>query len=269
MGKNPVTLSILCLLFATIKGYSQAEAEVSVHSVDYIDKVVHIYYEIGGSNEADLFSVNLLILDSLGKALDARALMGDVGEHVKGGETRHITWDPVEDNIYVDAKISIEVHAYHMTLPGREEVHVSSSKDQNIQSYSRAGLMAQSLLIPGLGMTRITEKPHWLRAVAGYGCIAGSVYLSQEARKSYDAVPGVSDFEDKTELYDNSVRQDNISEVLAYAAIGVWVIDIIWTMAGTSDYRRKSSSGSYRGLSFYGGVDPLFIIPQVIFKYRF
>ena len=91
----------------------------------------------------------------------------------------------------------------------------------------RTGIILQSLALPGLGLSRMTGKPHWLRGVAGYGCIAGSIILNRQAISTYDDIDDLEDYDDKNELFQKSLNRDNISEVLAYAAIGIWV-DIGW-----------------------------------------
>lgn len=261
MEKIYFFLLFLILSFSSLFCFSQSktEAEVSVYSVEYIDKTIHIYYDIIDSQEEDLLTVRLLVLDSLGNDLNVRAFEGDIGANVPGGSEKHISWKPALDHIYLDANISFEVYADYMVLPDKETV----------PAYSRAGLITQSLLVPGLGMTKITGKPHWLRAVAGYGCLGSAIYFSQKAKQSYESVSDVSAFDDKTELYDQSIQQDQTSEILFYAAAGVWVTDIIWTLVGTKDYKAKSKSGSYRGLTVTGSMDPVHAIPKILLRYRF
>lgn len=135
--------------------------------------------------------------------------------------------------------------------------------------FNRTGLILQSLAVPGLGLSRLKGKPHWIRGVAGYGCIGGSFLLNQQARKTFNSVEESPGFEDKQELYKTSIRQDNISEVLAYTAIGIWMTDIVWTILGTSDLDSKFSARNTRGVSFGSNLDPITYTPMVRIKYNF
>ncbi len=38
----------------------------------------------------------------------------------------------------------------------------------------------------------------------------------------------------RDELFNSAKTQDDISEVFAYAAIGIWVTDIVWNIVGAS-----------------------------------
>ena len=137
------------------------------------------------------------------------------------------------------------------------------------QSYNRAGIVIQSFALPGLGLARVTGNPHWIRGVAGYGCIAGSVILFQQAVSNYDGIADLTDYDDQIELLNKSRKQDNISEVLAYTAIGIWVTDFIWTVVGTSDLRKKALYGEIKGLSVRSSIDPLSYVLSVSIRYSF
>ena len=136
-------------------------------------------------------------------------------------------------------------------------------------SYNRTGIVLQSLALPGLGLSRVTGKPHWLRGVAGYGCFAGSIILNRQAIKTFNEIEDLVYFDEINEAYDKSLQQDNISEILFYTAIGIWVTDFIWTMVGTTDLNKRAYSSKSRGFSFGSNIDPLANVPMVSVRYRF
>ena len=136
-------------------------------------------------------------------------------------------------------------------------------------NYNRAGLVLQSLVFPGLGLSRVTGNPHWIRGLAGYGCLVGSIVLNRQAVNTYKGISDLVSYNDVTEAFDKSVQQDNISEVLAYSAIGIWVIDFIWTLVGTSDLNKADSYGDSGGFSIGSNIDPLSNAPLVSVQYRF
>ena len=129
--------------------------------------------------------------------------------------------------------------------------------------------MLQSLAMPGLGLSRMTGKPHWLRGVAGYGCIAGSVILNRKAINTYAGITDLEDYDAKDELFQKSQSQDIMSDLLAYAAVGIWVTDIVWTMLGTSDLKLKPLYSDAIGISLKTTIDPLTYAPLVGIRYRF
>ncbi len=135
--------------------------------------------------------------------------------------------------------------------------------------YNRKALLLQSLAIPGLGLTRSTQKPHWIRAVAGYGCIGGSVIFNRQGIKTYSTVENIVDHVEAEEAINKSIRQDRISEGLAYAAIGIWIADLVWTWVGTSGLNSGTFSGEMSRVSVGTNIDLQSNVPLVCFRYSF
>jgi len=149
---------------------------------------------------------------------------------------------------------------------------VSSRKEyeKKVDEIKRSSVIIQSLAFPGLGLSRINQgKPHWLRGVAGYGCIAGAIIYNQKAVSSYDDYLGASDPKKIDEYYNNSVRQDNLSEIFMYAAIGIWVTDIIWTIVGSSEKKNSPNITQLGGISLGGSYTPNSKMPLITLKYNF
>lgn len=130
------------------------------------------------------------------------------------------------------------------------------------RGYSRTGVMMQSLPLPGLGLSRATGNPHWLRGLAAYGCVAGAVVYNRKTINSLDEIKTLEDPEAIEETFNRSVQQDKISEVFAYAAIGLWVTDLVWNYFGSSDLRKKP-------LTVYARPDPLTSAPLISVQFRF
>ena len=136
-------------------------------------------------------------------------------------------------------------------------------------AYKRGGLVVQSLVLPGLGLSRLKRKPHWLRGLIGYGCLGGSVYLNREAAARLNTIPDNSNFNTQTDIFQQVVMMDNISEGLAYAAIGMWVIDFFWTVAGSSPLKKSSVYSGTEGFTLNAGVDPITHAPLLGISFRF
>jgi len=138
------------------------------------------------------------------------------------------------------------------------------------KSFNRAGIIAQSALFPGLGLSRINPgKPHWIKGVAAYGCIAGSIVLNRMAVTSYNSYKEPTSLNDVDKDYNKAVTQDVVSEVLIYAAIGIWVTDMVWTILGTSDLKMNQASGNSKGFSIGTNVEPVSRVPLIALRYKF
>jgi hypothetical protein len=283
--------------------YSQTRVRVSDPRLEMVGNTIHIYYDILNSDPDEKYTISVVIKDEDGNTINARALNGDVGKEISGGSNKQISWNLEADNIFLDAFVFVQVNAKAIPPPepvvvtpaGEPKEEVLQQKQEVLddaqesnqpvsnqavsrkeppagtgsKSYNRAGLVIQSLAIPGLGLSRVTGKPHWLRGVAGYGCIAGSVILNRQAINTYNGIEDLVYFDEINEAYDKSLMQDNISEILSYAAIGIWAADFIWTLVGTSDLNRPSYSSRSRGLSMGSNINPVSNAPLISIIYRF
>ncbi len=270
MGKFSFFLWITCLLQFGANILAQSDFDISEPRFELKDNCVLISYDILNSSPLENFVVSVEIADADGKRIKVKALEGDIGEDVMGGMNKMITWDLGADNIIMNAEIIVNIHAELVLPPISSPVE---RKDMPVEvttkDYNRTGLIIQSLALPGIGLSQTTGNPHWIKGVAGYGCIAGSVVLNKVAVATYDSFLEAGTTEDAEISLTKSVRQDNISEVLAYMAIGIWVADIIWTVAGTKDSSMNPLFSENRGISITTGIEPLTIAPWVGIRYRF
>jgi hypothetical protein len=209
-----------------------------------------------------------------------------LGQKVSGGNSKQIEWNLEADNIEIGARFSIKINV--KAIPPQEqeaEKPVVQQEDLSVdqpedtpsvqhrdspadeKQFSRTGLILQSAAFPGLGLTRYKGGPHWIKGVAGYGCLAGSIFMNQSAVNTYDGIMDEAGYEAKNELFQKAVRQDQISKGMAYAAIAIWVSDLVWTLVGTSDLSTKSAQNSR--LRVEPSLDPVFQAPLLSFKIQF
>jgi hypothetical protein len=283
MGKALHSLLVILFVLVGPLCYSQTSVKVSDPRLEIRDNKLHIYYDILNGDPDEKYIISIDIKDQDGNTMKANTLEGDIGEVVEGGNNKQITWNLAADNIFINSYVYIKINARVISPPApvmiepveeqKQEVIQEEQKDQTVskeelKSYNRAGIILQSLAVPGLGLSRISGKPHWLRGVAGYGCIAGSIILNRQAINTFNTIEDYENPNDASSAFDKSVAQDNISEVLAYAAIAVWVTDIIWTIAGTSDLNKPLYSHT-AGFSLKSNIDPLSNLPMFGFTYRF
>ena len=289
MGNPLASLLSTLLLLVSVLSFGQIHTAVSHPVVEVKDQEVHIFYDIINSGPNHRFNISVLITDTRGRELISRSLSGDVGDHISGGDKKHIVWNLEEDQLTLDGPIDVQIllEALPSAIPesstqiqGQNDLEESDSlagvdalsKNELLgaagsplkpKTYTRTSLVFKSLVLPGWGLTKLKKKPHWMKGLAAYGCIAGSVYLNRQAVNSYAQIDNFQDYQNKDDLYQKAIKQDNISEVLAITAAGIWVLDFVWTLLGTSELKAKNINSPGPGLSLITDIDPFTYAPMV------
>jgi hypothetical protein len=300
---NPLTMKkafslILCALISASFSVCHAQSmNISKPQLELINNNVVILYNIINSTNSDKFDISIDVTDENGNKVNARSLTGDVGNQISGGNGKEITWNLTTDNIMLDAMLYFQIRAQAINtstavasnttdthsepvktstqkttteaFKEAEAASPSSSSSSSSSSISRGSAVFQSLLFPGLGLSRINHKPHWFRGVAGYGCVAGSVLLNSFSNTSYNSYLESRDITARNDFYNTSVKQTSISSTLLYSAIGVWVIDFIWTFAGSKYKSTAMKYGQTKGLSVQPIYNSELNTPALAFKYTF
>jgi len=244
--------------------HGQITAKISKPRLELEDDHINIHYDILNSLQTDIFRIWIEITDSTGNYLPALSLSGDIGENVRGGNDKMITWDYAADSLYPEAGIFVQINAEILTITEAADIIIPEKK------ISRAGVIAQSMVFPGWGLSRINKgKPHWIKGVAGYGCIAASVVYNKKAVSSYEDYLDASDIGETDKFYKNSVKEDNLSELFAYAAAGIWIMDLIWTIAGSSKLNKEPSYSQAKKISVYPVYKPSMRAQMVTVTYTF
>ena len=264
MKKTFIFILTIFLFFYNYSCYAQTTVRLSKPRLELKDNHINIFYDILNSRQTDKFRIWVEITDSTGNRINAQSLSGDIGKNVNGGNNNMITWDLSADNIYPETGIYVQVNAEILTSVETDKII------RPVKSISRGGVIFQSLVFPGWGLSRINKgKPHWLKGVVGYGCIAASVVYNKKAISSYNNYLNTSDLHETETFYENSVKEDNLSEVFAYAAIGIWVTDLIWTIAGSSKLNNDPRYSQAKDFSIKTVYEPRANAPMVVLRYNF
>jgi len=265
MKKNPIFIILTVLISFHLSCFAQIPVKLSTPYLEIKANTVNIYYNIINSSEANKFNIWVEITDSTGNKINAHSLYGDLGNNVGGGNNKMITWDFVRDSILNDTGIYIQIYAEPLPQEKAEEIIPSVRKEIH------PGLTVfQSILFPGWGLSRINKgSPHWIKGLTGYGLIATSIIYNRKAISSYNDYLNASDIQVVDELYKNSVKQDNISEICAYTAIGIWVIDLVWTLADSSKLKKNNKYSQIKGFSINPEYEPYTKMPVFAFRYTF
>jgi len=173
MGKDIYLLLGIIILSISSFSFSQSEFKISNPDIILMGNQIHITYNIEDPNTPAVFSVRLEVTDEGGNLLNAKSLSGDIGEGIIGGKDKKITWDLASDNIFINEDLYFQLYAKASIAP-----NLNTGKNN---SLNKAGIIFRSVAFPGLGLSRLKGGPHWLKGLAGYGCIAGSIVLNNMA----------------------------------------------------------------------------------------
>lgn len=286
MTRSPASLLLALFLMAAPVCSAQTRIAISYPDLEQEEQVVHISYRIENSHASDKFLISLLITDQQGERLHARTLSGDVGSDVSGGGLKHIAWDAGADSVSLSEAIDVRILVEALS-PTRRELMVLEEAQQEredqaalagedlnskavpgtpatpgvqTKTFTRGGLVFRSLVYPGWGLSIVKRKPHWIKGLAAYGCVAGAVVLNRKAVETFARIEDYEDYSSKDEFYQKALMQDDISEILAYTAVGIWITDFIWTLAGTRGIRT---------LEVHPKMDPLTYTPMIGIRYNF
>lgn len=283
--KGAILLLTGCMIFLASPGRAQSSVNISAPRLEVEGNILHIYYDILEGIPGEKYDIAVEIRDENGNIIEARSLEGDIGQLEEGGDNKHIRWNLEADQIFIDAFVFVKIDATVIPLPREElvaeqvdsipeqiedgepyqqdlvvEEELSGLPESTARTFTRSGLILQSLAFPGLGLSRFTGKPHWIRGAAAYGCLAGSVILNRKAVNTYDSMQEMTEADDIAHTFEQSVNQDKVSELLVYAAAGIWVTDIVWNILGTSEMNK---------ISFASNLDPITFVPMIRVSYRF
>lgn len=228
---NRIFLTLILLLKITFV-FCQEPKELSQPKLELVNGLLLISYNF--PEEIDgLYIVSIESRNSKGDILNVSNITGDIGRGVKAGMGKRIIWDIYSDNPGFDDELSVRIFA-----------------NSELRSYKKSGLLVRSVLWPGLGQTKISDKNfYWLTGLASYGCAAGAIILNLEASKSYDLYINADDKENVDKYFNNSSNQDRLSKILGWSAVGVWSVNIIW-MSVMPDKRKIPGDNNKVNMAF-------------------
>jgi len=224
-----------------------------------MDNKICISYDIQNSNQDNKFKVWIEVTDSTQNKIIPVSITGDLGEKITGGNNKKIIWDFVADSIFLENGIFVQLYSELQESPEIKEETKPSDLIKTEKEIKRGSIILQSLVFPGWGLSRINKnKLHWLKGVAGYGCIATSVIYNKKAFSSYNNYLDAENELDINNFYNSSIKEDKLSEAFAYTAIGIWVIDFIWTIVGSSNLKDYQMTGQIGKVFIYPIYEPFF-----------
>ena len=219
-----------------------------------------IEYEILNDNPNDRFEIGVIVTDEDGNRIDANSLKGDIGTGIKGG-LKKITWEYWKDDIRYETTITVNIE---YEKQAGKPVEQPSKPVSSTKTYSRSGLILQSIALPGLGMTKLKGKPFWIYGVAGYGlggyALFNYFYNIHSVWKDYEN--GDASYEDYENAYD-----DYIYYTLGAAggAAVIWLTDIVLVTISSKNVNKSA----YRNFQIAPGYDYRTQSPLLTMTYKF
>jgi len=263
--KKIYTLGSLFLIFGfNLLFYANmnAQSDALIENIDFYAEgmTLVITYDIVNANKGELFDIWIKITTESGKSIMPQSKTGDIGPGVSGGPNKRIIWDLQADNTIIDEEFAVEVFA-------RSNLKETKVEKQKKEGISTGGAMLLSAILPGLGKTVANKGgSQWMWGVIGYGCIAGTVVMNNNAYNAYEDYKVATNPDDRDELFKQAEENDLYSKVFLGTAATIWIIDIIstGTSVGKMNKNRRKS-----GFSLNYMVDPYTRKPLVGFTYRF
>jgi hypothetical protein len=219
MKTHRLIIIVLFLIFS-LSSFSQGFL-ISSMKLNFDGKQLHISYDVINKNQSDQFYVWVEIEKKNGESISVKALSGDVGEMIKSGTNKHITWVPGNDSVFLDEEVFVEVKA-----------------ERYIKLFNKGSAILKSTVFPGLGQTKISNgKPWWLTGVAAYGALAGGFIVHKKYLNTYDSYRIEEDPASRSDLLDQAQNQMNLSTALIVSGAAVWAANIFWVALTPNKYQ--------------------------------
>jgi hypothetical protein len=211
---------IISLLFLSLFSFSQGFL-ISSMKLNFDGEHLHISYDVINKNQSDQFYVWVEIEKKNGETINIKALSGDVGENIKSGTNKEITWVPKDDSVFLDEEVFVEVKA-----------------ERYVKLFNKGSAMLKSTVFPGLGQTKISNgKPWWLTGVAAYGALAGGLVVRKQYLNTYDSYRVEEDPASRSDLLNQAQNKMNLSTALVVSGAAIWVANIFWVALTPNQYK--------------------------------
>jgi hypothetical protein len=201
----------------------QSKTMISKPELSYMNNILAVKYNITGCGKGQYVDISLIVVNSKGDTLKPSTITGDIGNMVKCGPGKTITWDVASDNIKIDDDIVV-------MLVGKDHIPVTSIiKTPANPRTTRGKAIASSFFIPGLGQKMASGKGCYL-LFSGlvYGAAGASAYYFNMEKKYYADYLDSSGTE-ADNYFNKSEKSNDMGRYLLYGAAAAWVTNFIWS----------------------------------------
>jgi hypothetical protein len=139
---------VLFLLLLPDALYAQTSITVTRPRLEISDNNLIIQYDILNTKSSDFFIIWVEVTDAKGNKIKALSVNGDVGHDIKGGKNKRITWNFINDSIFIDEDLFVEVKA-EKVVPQEEIAEIKTEEEtktqQNTQTIKEAETKEENL----------------------------------------------------------------------------------------------------------------------------
>jgi hypothetical protein len=208
-----------------------------------------ITYNIDSKSSNDKFNITVVVNRQNGESIQPKSISGDIGDNIRTGNLRRIIWDLGKDALFIDEDISVEVKG-----------------DEIIKSLNKSSLMLLSAVLPGLGQTKMTDKPWWIGGIPAYGALAGGIIFHKISLNTHDKyLLETKDIPAREKLYNKCEKEWLISTGLFASAATLWAANMIW-MAVAPD---KQNPDKYINMYLKPAIFPEYVGTMVSVRVNF
>lgn len=137
MAKRKLILLLVIFTSISVESFGQIE-QIGTPKLDFDGQKLTIQYDMNNASSSDQYYVWVLIQKKNGESVKMSSLSGDYGD-VKGGSNKVITWVPASDSVFLNEEVTVEIQA-----------------EKYIKSFNKGSVMLKSILLPGLGQTKVS-----------------------------------------------------------------------------------------------------------------
>lgn len=233
MKPQKVFLQVILLLISlSIKSQG---FRVTSPTVDFDGTQLTIGYDIESESALDLFYIWLEIEKKNGESIRPKTLKGDIGENILSGKNKSITWLPGKDSVFLDEEIFVEVKA-----------------EKYVASFNRGSILLKSVLLPGLGQSKVKGKPYWITGIVAYGALAGGFVMMNSGKTDYNSYQVEENPAARQKLFEKAQNETNTAGLLLISGSVIWAANIIWIASIPNRYQPLKNGRISLERSSYG-----------------
>jgi hypothetical protein len=254
------------IIFGTYQCIGQEFSKAQISNIDFSleDGKIVITYDLMKSEKGEYFLIYVNAIIESGDTILARTVSGDVNENVTGGRKKSIIWDYKRDNFFTNEPFQIEVNALSIEVDP-SDIPISYG---DYPGLGKSFLM--STVFPGWASTKLKEgKPHWIKGIVGYGCLTLSYVYNNKATQTYKDYKVSMDREERSNLYNDAISQKQLSSILAFSAIAVWIMDYTCIIVSHNKLMKNTYNSYIQKVSFGYDIDPYSTQPLLSVKLTF
>jgi hypothetical protein len=264
MSKISASILPLLLVFQLEFCLAQETPTIPKPLLEIQGENLFIKYNIINSKPGEKYTIKLEVTDSKGSIINSQSLTGDIGDSIQGGNGKKIIWHYTSDNVKDEVQVYITI-----ALEKHPEKTAHEEFTRMTKHISRGSLFLQSIAIPGLGLSKIKNKPYWIMGIAGYGLITASIIFKSSSNSSHDNFLNTNNPVEEDYYIKKYRNQKSVSTICLIGAAAIWVADLIVVASSSSKLKYTAKSDHNYKLLIRPDYNLTYKAPILNFNYIF